>query len=172
MTASCGSGASIGVAVSDGGLTVDELLRNADTAMYAAKEAGKGTVRVFETGMHKRVLDRLELSGELQHAIETGEMELDYQPIVELEHGRMVGCEALVRWAHPVRGRLSPAEFIDLAEDTGLIVPLGAWVLDSACAQAAEWQRRFRGLRSHRQRQRLHPSAPRSVVPGGGRQRR
>ncbi len=136
-------GASIGVAVSDGGLTVDEILRNADTAMYAAKEAGKGTVRVFETGMHKRVLDRLELSGELQHAIETGEMELDYQPIVELQRGRMVGCEALVRWAHPVRGRLSPAEFIDLAEDTGLIVPLGAWVLDSACAQAAEWQRRF-----------------------------
>ncbi len=136
-------GASIGVAVSDGGLTVDELLRNADTAMYAAKEAGKGTVRVFEAGMHKRVLDRLELSGELQRAIETGEMELDYQPIVELEHGRMVGCEALVRWAHPVRGRLSPAEFIDLAEDTGLIVPLGAWVLDSACAQAAAWQRQF-----------------------------
>ncbi len=136
-------GASIGVAVSDGGLTVDELLRNADTAMYVAKEAGKGTVRVFEAGMHKRVLDRLELSGELQRAIETGEMELDYQPIVELEHGRMVGCEALVRWAHPVRGRLSPAEFIDLAEDTGLIVPLGAWVLDSACAQAAAWERQF-----------------------------
>ncbi len=140
-------GASIGVAASDGGLTVDELLRNADTAMYVAKDAGKGTVRVFEAGMHKRVLDRLELSGELQHAIEAGELVLDYQPIVELQHGRMVGCEALVRWAHPVRGRLSPAEFIDLAEDTGLIVPLGAWVLESACAQAADWARMFPDLR-------------------------
>ncbi len=139
-------GASIGVAVSDGALTVDEILRNADTAMYAAKEAGKGTVRVFETGMHKRVLHRLELSGELQRAIETGEMVLDYQPIVDIDHGRMVGCEALVRWAHPVRGRLSPSEFIDLAEDTGLIVPLGAWVLDTACARAARWQRQFPAL--------------------------
>ena len=139
-------GASIGVAVSDGVLTVDEILRNADTAMYAAKEAGKGTVRVFETGMHKRVLDRLELSGELQRAIETGEMVLDYQPIVDIDNGRMVGCEALVRWAHPVRGRLAPSEFIDLAEDTGLIVPLGAWVLDTACVQAARWQRAFPGL--------------------------
>lgn len=136
-------GASIGVAVSNGALTVDEILRNADTAMYEAKEAGKGTVRVFEFGMHKRVLDRLELSGELQRAIEAGEMVLDYQPIVDLDHGRMVGCEALVRWAHPVRGRLSPAEFIDLAEETGLIVPLGAWVLNTACAQAADWQRAF-----------------------------
>jgi diguanylate cyclase (GGDEF)-like protein/PAS domain S-box-containing protein len=139
-------GASIGVAVSNGALTVDEILRNADTAMYAAKDAGKGTVRVFETGMHKRVLDRLELSGELQRAIDTGEMVLDYQPIVDIDHGRMVGCEALVRWSHPVRGRLSPSEFIDLAEDTGLIVPLGAWVLDTACGQAARWQRTFPAL--------------------------
>ncbi len=138
-------GASIGVAVSKGGMTVDEILRNADTAMYAAKEAGKGTVRVFETGMHQRVLDRLDLSAELQHAIESGEMVLDYQPIVDIDDGRMVGCEALVRWEHPVRGRLAPAEFIDLAEDTGLIVPLGAWVLNAACRQAASWHRTFPG---------------------------
>ncbi len=140
--------ASIGVAVSDGSLGVDELLRNADTAMYAAKEADKGTIQAFEEGMHKRVLDRLELTGELQRALELGEFELDYQPIVELARGHVIGCEALVRWAHPVRGRLSPAHFIGLAEETGLIVPLGTWVLNCACAQASIWQREFpdRGL--------------------------
>jgi diguanylate cyclase (GGDEF)-like protein/PAS domain S-box-containing protein len=136
---------SIGVAVSDSSVGVDELLRNADTAMYAAKEAGKGTVQSFEEGMHQRVLDRLELTGELQRALELGEFELDYQPIVELERGHVIGSEALVRWAHPVRGRLAPAHFIGLAEETGLIVPLGTWVLNCACAQAAIWQREFAG---------------------------
>jgi diguanylate cyclase (GGDEF)-like protein/PAS domain S-box-containing protein len=140
--------ASIGIAVSDGAVGVDELLRNADTAMYAAKDAGKGAIETFEEGMHKRVLDRLELTGELQRALDRREFELDYQPIVELEHGHVIGCEALVRWAHPVRGRLLPAHFIALAEETGLIVPLGTWVLNRACAQAAIWQREFpdRGL--------------------------
>ncbi|MGO9754318.1 MAG: putative bifunctional diguanylate cyclase/phosphodiesterase [Solirubrobacteraceae bacterium] len=135
--------ASLGIARSDGSLTADELLRNADTAMYAAKEAGKGTVEVFHEGMHQRVLDRLELTSEMQRALEQQEFELDYQPIVELEHGQIIGAEALVRWLHPTRGRLAPAQFIPLAEDTGLIVPLGAWVLHATCAQAAIWQREF-----------------------------
>jgi diguanylate cyclase (GGDEF)-like protein len=140
--------ASIGVAHSDGSLGVDELLRNADTAMYAAKEAGKGRIETFQPGMHKRVLDRLELTGDMQRALERGEFELDYQPIVELCGCRIVGAEALVRWAHPTRGRLPPASFISLAEDTGLIVPLGEWILQTACRQAAAWNREFpdRGL--------------------------
>jgi diguanylate cyclase (GGDEF)-like protein/PAS domain S-box-containing protein len=135
--------ASIGVAKSDGSRGVDELLRNADTAMYVAKGAGKGTMRAFEEGMHQRVLDRLELTGELQRALQRGEFELDYQPIVDLQTGQINSTEALVRWAHPARGRLAPGQFIGLAEETGLIVPLGTWVLDSACAQAAIWQRTF-----------------------------
>jgi len=140
--------ASIGVALSDGSLGTDDLLRNADTAMYAAKEAGKGTIQAFAEGMHKRVLERLELTGELQRALERDEFELDYQPIVELRDGNVVGCEALVRWAHPARGRLAPAHFIGLAEETGLIIPLGTWILNRACAEAAIWQRELpdRGL--------------------------
>jgi diguanylate cyclase (GGDEF)-like protein/PAS domain S-box-containing protein len=137
--------ASIGVAESDTSATVDELLRNADTAMYAAKDAGKGNVKLYEGGMHQRVLDRLELTGELQRALAAEQFELDYQPIVDLRTGHIHGAEALVRWAHPERGRLAPAHFIGLAEETGLIVPLGTWVLRTACAQAAQWQRDFPG---------------------------
>ncbi len=131
--------ASIGVAVSDGSIDVQELLRNADTAMYAAKASGKNTVQVFEEGMHLRVLDRLELTGEMRLALERDEFELEYQPIVELDTGKIRGAEALVRWQHPTRGRLNPMQFIGLAEETGLIVPLGAWILRAACVQAAEW---------------------------------
>ena len=135
--------ASVGLAKSDGSRAVNELLRNADTAMYAAKDAGKGTMRSFEEGMHRHVLDRLELTGEMQRALQQEEFELDYQPIVDLQTGQITGTEALVRWAHPDRGRLAPAQFIGLAEETGLIVPLGTWVLVKACTQAAAWQRLF-----------------------------
>jgi diguanylate cyclase (GGDEF)-like protein/PAS domain S-box-containing protein len=135
--------ASIGLARSDGSTGVDELLRNADTAMYAAKESGKGLVQTFEPGMHERVLRRLELTGELQRALEENQFELDYQPIVELDTGAITGAEALVRWAHPTRGRLAPGHFIGLAEETGLIVPLGNWILNTACAQGARWQQEF-----------------------------
>ena len=125
--------ASIGLAFSDGSIGVDELLRNADTAMYAAKESGKGTMQTFEEDMHTRVLERLELTAELQQALKHDEFELDYQPIVDLRNSSVVGCEALVRWAHPTRGRLAPAQFISLAEQSGLIVPLGGWILTQAC---------------------------------------
>jgi diguanylate cyclase (GGDEF)-like protein/PAS domain S-box-containing protein len=132
---------SIGLAWSDGSIGVRELMRDADTAMYAAKDAGKNTIRAFEAGMHRRVLDRLELTGELQRAIELEQFELDYQPIVNFQTGLIYGAEALVRWAHPERGRVAPVEFIPLAEETGLIVPLGAWILRTACEQASRWNR-------------------------------
>jgi diguanylate cyclase (GGDEF)-like protein/PAS domain S-box-containing protein len=135
--------ASMGIALWAGASRVDDLLRNADMAMYAAKADGKASIRTFEPSMHARVLDRLELTGELREAIETREFELDYQPIVELDSGRIVGVEALVRWQHPVRGRLPPEQFIGLAEETGLIVPLGMWILSSACKRAREWSDRF-----------------------------
>jgi diguanylate cyclase (GGDEF)-like protein/PAS domain S-box-containing protein len=137
--------ASIGIAEGDGTVAVEELLRNADTAMYVAKGAGKGNAQRFEPGMHERVLDRLELGVELQRAIDQEEFELDYQPIVELDTGTITGAEALVRWAHPTRGRLAPGHFIALAEETGLIVALGDWVLRTACDQAARWRREFPG---------------------------
>jgi len=133
-------GVSIGVALSDGRVRAEELLRNADTAMYAAKDAGKRTVEVFNSSMHQRVLARLELTEDLTQALRRGDqLEVDYQPIVELDTGAIVGFEALVRWAHPLRGRLYPSDFIGLAEDNGLIVPLGEWVLQTACAQASLW---------------------------------
>ena len=131
--------ASVGLAWSDGSIGVKELMRDADTAMYAAKDSGKNTAEAFEAGMHRRVLERLELTGELQHALDQRQFELDYQPVVNLQTGEIYGVEALVRWAHPQRGRVAPNDFIPLAEETGLIVPLGAWILRTACEQASRW---------------------------------
>jgi diguanylate cyclase (GGDEF)-like protein/PAS domain S-box-containing protein len=139
--------ASLGITVVQGDealtLGADELMRNADVAMYMAKREGKGHYRVFEPEMHAGVLERLELKGDLQRAIDNGEMELYYQPLVALESGRIGGLEALVRWNHPTRGLVPPSHFIGLAEETGLIVPLGRWVLIEACRQAKELQERF-----------------------------
>ena len=135
--------ASMGVALWGAGVSVEELLRNADMAMYAGKADGKAAIRTFEPSMHHRVLERLELTGELREALDARQFELDYQPIVELESGNIVGVEALVRWQHPHRSRLPPDQFIGLAEETGLIVPLGLWVLETACAQARRWQLEF-----------------------------
>jgi diguanylate cyclase (GGDEF)-like protein/PAS domain S-box-containing protein len=132
--------ASVGVALWAGATAVEDLLRNADMAMYAAKAAGKASIRTFEPSMHRRVLQRLELTGELRVAMDERQFELDYQPIVELDSGRIVGVEALVRWQHPVRSRIAPDQFIGLAEETGLIVQMGEWILHQACAQAREWQ--------------------------------
>jgi EAL domain-containing protein (putative c-di-GMP-specific phosphodiesterase class I) len=109
-------------------------------AMYLAKDRGKSRYEVFEEGMHATVFERLELKADLARGIEDGQLRLLYQPIVSLQTGRITGVEALVRWDHPRRGMLSPQAFVGLAEDTGLILPLGQWVLEEACQQLRAWQ--------------------------------
>ena len=133
--------ASIGIALSVPGLSeTDELIRNADTAMYAAKAAGKGRYEFFRPFMHTRALERFEVQADLERALTRGEFVVHYQPIVDFETGEARGVEALVRWNHPTRGLLGPLEFISVAEETGAIVPLGAWVLGEACRQTAAWR--------------------------------
>jgi diguanylate cyclase (GGDEF)-like protein/PAS domain S-box-containing protein len=133
--------ASIGIALSvPGHSETDELIRNADTAMYAAKAAGKGRYEFFRPFMHTRALERFEVQADLERALSRGEFVVHYQPIIDFETGEARGVEALVRWNHPTRGLLGPLEFISVAEETGAIVPLGAWVLGEACRQAAAWR--------------------------------
>lgn len=138
--------ASIGIVTGrDAGETPETVLRNADMAMYRAKAAGTGQSRVFDQAMHEQAVLRLQLEIDLRRAMERGELVLCYQPIVSLADGRIAAFEALVRWNHPERGCLLPADFIPVAEETGMIQPLGYWVLREACFQLAEWRRRARG---------------------------
>jgi diguanylate cyclase (GGDEF)-like protein/PAS domain S-box-containing protein len=139
--------ASMGIARAADGNGADELLRNADVAMYAAKARGKGRYTLFAPEMHAALLTRLSTEADLRDAVERNEFRLLYQPIVDLEAGRMVGCEALVRWIHPQRGVIAPDAFIRLAEDTGLIVPLGKWVLREATREATRWPKNPTGTR-------------------------
>ena len=134
-------GASVGLLAGDGrdAPSPEELLRDADVAMYHAKSAGKGRVVVFEPGMRLRLQARTELEHELRRAVERDELVVHYQPVVDLDRGRVTGVEALLRWQHPRRGLVPPGEFVPLAEDTGLIVPLGAHVLRTACRDLARW---------------------------------
>jgi diguanylate cyclase (GGDEF)-like protein len=135
--------ASLGISIYPGdGDTPELLLKNADTAMYRAKEQGRNGCQFYTEELNTRVTRRLALEQELRRAIERNEFTLFYQPELSLDSGRVIGVEALIRWQHPVRGLLAPAEFIALAEETGLILPIGKWVVETACAQAAEWHRR------------------------------
>ncbi len=132
--------ASIGISVASADDTdLDELLKNADLAMYAAKAEGRRTYRFFNSDMDARAKARRTLELELRQAVLEQSFEVYYQPIVELQTNRVTGCEALLRWHHPVRGIVSPADFIPVAEETGLIDDLGAWVLNTACREAASW---------------------------------
>jgi diguanylate cyclase (GGDEF)-like protein len=133
-------GVSIGIAVSSGsGSRADELLKNADLALHRAKAEGGSTYRFFETGMDADMQARCKLQFDLRKALSNGEFELYYQPVVNLERNEIAGLEALLRWHHPERGRVSPAVFIPVAEETGLILPIGEWALRQACTDAATW---------------------------------
>jgi diguanylate cyclase (GGDEF)-like protein/PAS domain S-box-containing protein len=138
--------ASVGVTVTGPrGSGADELLRDADAAMYRAKERGKARCEVFDDTMRADAVERLDLESGLRYAVERDELRLVYQPEIDLESGRMVAVEALLRWAHPVHGIVSPAKFIPIAEQTGLIVPIGEWVLREACRAAARWRAEYPG---------------------------
>ncbi len=130
---------SIGVALS-GGISASELIRNADVAMYKAKHSSKGRYAVYEPGMHEDLADRLELRGQLLMGVESEQFVVHYQPLIDLRSGAIIGMEALVRWEHPVRGMVPPNDFISLAEETGLVLPIGDLVLRKAIAQLAIWQ--------------------------------
>jgi diguanylate cyclase (GGDEF)-like protein/PAS domain S-box-containing protein len=130
---------STGIALSEPESTPESLLSDADTAMHEAKERGRGRYQVFDASMRGRMVDRLRQERELRLALERGELRLHYQPIVSVSDGGLVGAEALIRWQHPTRGLLMPGAFLPLAEQTGLILPIGRWVLQEAFAQAARW---------------------------------
>ncbi len=134
--------ASVGIILSDDiERGADDYLRDADAAMYRAKEAGKARYEIFDREMHVHNLNLLQVETDLRHALERDEFEVHYQPIVELTTGRIREFEALIRWNHPMHGLISPKDFVDVAEETGLIVPMGKWILETACRQIGDWQK-------------------------------
>ncbi len=132
--------ASVGVAIAAPGMTTSSLLRDADIAMYEAKRAGKGQIKIFDPAMRLGATKHLEFRSELGNAIDDEQLRLVFQPTIDLRTGHVVGAEALLRWRHPTRGDVPPAEFIPIAERTGLILPIGKWVLDEALRQASTWE--------------------------------
>jgi EAL domain-containing protein (putative c-di-GMP-specific phosphodiesterase class I) len=159
-----GVSASVGVRLGDPRDLVESLVGDADVAMYVAKAQGKNQLVVFEKDMRMEALERIDLRSELHSAIENGDLVVHYQPVVELSTGQVSGFEALVRWEHPVRGTVPPDRFISIAEETGLVVPLGRWVLREACRQLAEWQ--AAGLVNDRLRMSVNLSAYELLTPG------
>ena len=136
--------ASIGIIVSGGAVRkAEDFLRDADSAMYRAKESGKARYEIFDREMHVRNMNLLRVETDLRHAVERNEFEVLYQPIVDITTGRFNEFEALIRWRHPVHGLVAPNEFISVAEETGLIVPIGKWILEESCRQLADWERKY-----------------------------
>jgi len=141
--------ASIGIALSSTGYEQpEEVVRDADTAMYRAKALGKARHEIFDTEMHARAVTLLQLENDLRRAVERDEFCVYYQPIISLDGGGIYGFEALIRWQHPERGLVAPSQFITVAEETGLIIPMGRWVLREACRQMRQWQKQFPSVRS------------------------
>ncbi|HYO60894.1 MAG TPA: GGDEF domain-containing phosphodiesterase, partial [Actinomycetota bacterium] len=134
-------GASIGLALKDGTEGTEELLGNADVAMYSAKARGRGCYEVYRPELRLARTERIRQELDLQSAVARSEFVVEYQPIVDMVTGRMTGAEALLRWSHPTKGVVPPAEFVELAEETGLIVQLGQWVLRESCRHAASWKK-------------------------------
>jgi EAL domain-containing protein (putative c-di-GMP-specific phosphodiesterase class I) len=132
---------SIGVSTyPEDGHSAELLIRNADLAMYQAKEKGRNNCQFFEKGMNVRAVERQSIEGDLRFALERNEFVLHYQPKIDLKSGEITGVEALVRWRHPQRGLVGPVQFISIAEDCGLMLPIGRWVLRESCRQAKAWQ--------------------------------
>jgi predicted signal transduction protein with EAL and GGDEF domain len=134
---------SIGVALGGPDTDANDILRDADIAMYHAKSQGKHRYEVFDAEMRQRAMDRMQLETDLRAAVPRGELDINYQPKISLVDGNIVEFEALVRWNHPVRGFVLPQTFVPLADETGLILPIGEWVLFQACRQLAKWRKRF-----------------------------